>query len=101
MRTLIESARRSLERFWRALDVLWWHSPMAAVFMRQATLDTLTADLVRCRLEIDARRGSPRFRREWDTQLRQLEWEHVRRLERAGRGRDPFVRRVLERGEDA
>lgn len=84
-----------LRRLWYGACLIYWFSPLPRWLSKTATLDSLTADLVRCRGEIDARRGSPRFRPELETSLLQLEWEHVRRLERAGRGDDPFVRAVV------
>ena len=84
-------------RVWYGLCLIYWFSPLPHWFSKRATLDSLTADLLRCRGEIEARRGSPRFRPEFETHLMQLEWEHVRRLQQAGRGRDPFVLAVEAR----
>lgn len=90
-------AIRTVRRVWAGMCLLYWCSPLPRLFPRRVSLDSLTADLTRCRQDVEAVRATSRFRPELDATLAQLEWEHVRRLERAGRSNDPFVHAVHAR----
>lgn len=64
------------------------------LFPDPPTLDDFTSEIRNLRMVIDQRRHVPGFADkipEWDHELNIFEWEHVRRLERAGFPNHPFI----------
>lgn len=85
-------------RLWNTVKYEVLKSPLGVLFTPVVvTLEMLTQQMHDCRamLEQRERNGevSAEQLEEWRTRLEQMEWEHVRRLERNGRGDDPFVLR--------
>lgn len=91
-----------LDRLWNMVKYEVLSSPLGVLCTPVVvTLDMLTQQIRICRetFERRERQGDvPSAQLEaWRARLEQMEWEHVRRLERNGRGDDPFV--LWKKGE--
>lgn len=85
-----------IRKLWNRVKYEVLASPLGILFTPVVvTLDMLTQQLHECRATFEEHEKSGEVSREkldeWRSQLEQMEWEHVRRLERNGRGDDPFV----------